>query len=206
MLYRPDHFKEDRLPVLHEAIRKIGFGTLITLCSIEGEDRDRIVASHVPMLLDPSRGAFGTLRGHLAKPNGQWKWSSKTIDGLATFLGPDAYISPSMYPTKKETGRVVPTWNYIAVHAYGKPVFFDDVEWLRELVTSLTNVHESKREEPWAVTDAPESYVNDMLKGIVGFEMPIEQIDGKWKLSQNKTLEDRQGVVEAMQATLPESP
>lgn len=202
MLYRPDHFNEDRLPVLHEAIRRIGFGTLVTLCALPDEPRDRIVASHIPMLLDAERGEFGTLRGHLAKPNGQWRFSSPATSALAIFLGPDAYISPSMVPSKRETGRVVPTWNYIAVHAYGAPEFFDDAERLRELVTSLTEQHEREREEPWAVTDAPASYVDDMLKGIVGFEMPIERLDGKWKLSQNKPLEDRRGVIEAMQRTL----
>ncbi len=184
-MYVPAQFKEDRVPVLHEAIREIAFGTLVTLGS------DGLIASHVPMLVKPEPGPYGTLEGHLAKPNPQGRGHEGAFEALATFLGPHSYISPSLYPTKQANGRVVPTWNYAAVHAYGPVEFYTDPDRLLDLVTRLTEVHEAGRAEPWAVSDAPADFVRGMLNGIVGFSMVITRLDGKWKMSQNRPAEDR---------------
>ena len=191
-MYVPNHFKEDRVPELHAAIRQIRIGTLIT------NGADGLEASHIPMLIDPEPAPYGTLRGHIARGNGQWKRATAGGEALVTFLGPNAYISPSWYPAKQEHGKVVPTWNYIAIHATGVPRFFDDRAPLLDIVTRLTATHESERDGktpgPWAVTDAPADYIDGMLKAIIGFELPIAKLEGKWKLSQNRSAADIAGV------------
>jgi transcriptional regulator len=191
-MYVPAHFEEDRVPVLHAAMREIGFAALVTV-GAEG-----IIASHVPMLLDPEPAPFGTLVGHLSRENPQWRSMTAGIEALVMFLGPQAYVTPSWYPTKQATGKVVPTWNYIAIHAYGALRFIDDADWSRAHLTKLTQAHELSRPKPWAVTDAPASYVDGMLKGIVGFEMPIARLQGKWKMSQNKPAADRAGAADGL--------
>jgi transcriptional regulator len=193
-MYVPAHFEENRVEVLHEAIRRAGLATLVTL------NAGGLVASHIPMLLDPAPAPFGTLRGHLARANPQWKDVAAATPALAIFMGPDAYISPALYPTKKQTGKVVPTWNYVAVHATGPLRFFEDADSLLKLVTALTQRHEATRREPWAVSDAPPDYIQSMLRAIVGFEIPIASLEGKWKMSQNRTAEDRTGVAEKLAA------
>jgi transcriptional regulator len=193
-MYVPANFAEERVPVLHETIRAIKLGTLVTL---GGEE---MVASHVPMLVDPEPAPYGTLLGHIARANPQWKDVSEKVRALAIFLGPDAYITPSWYATKRQTGKVVPTWNYAAVHAYGVVRFFDDPERLLKLVTRLTATHEATRAQPWAVSDAPAEFVQGMLRAIVGFELPIERLEGKWKMSQNRPAEDRAGVIEGLRS------
>jgi transcriptional regulator len=187
-MYVPNHFKEDRGPELHDAMRAIGIGTLIT------NGADGMEASHIPLLLDPEPAPYGTLRGHIARGNGQWKRTVAGSEALVTFLGPDAYVTPNWFPSKRDTGKVVPTWNYIAIHAYGPLHFFEDKVPLLDIVTRLTNTHEGKRTAPWAVTDAPADYIDAMLKAIVGFELPIAKLEGKWKLSQNKSESDIAGV------------
>jgi transcriptional regulator len=187
-MYLPSHFAEDQVPVLHDAIRRSGLATLFT-AGPGGPD-----ASHVPMLLDPEPGPLGTLLGHVARANPQWRGATPGLRALAVFLGPDAYVTPSWYPTKARTGEVVPTWNYVAVHAHGPVAFFDDPKRLLALVTRLTDAHEAVRERPWAVSDAPDRYVAAQLRGIVGFELRIERLEGKWKASQNRSAEDRAGV------------
>jgi transcriptional regulator len=193
-MYVPAHFNETRIPILHEAIRRIAVGTLVTLGS------DGLEASHLPMLIDPEPAPLGTLRGHLARANPQWKRATGGAEALVTFLGPNAYVTPSWFATKRETGKVVPTWNYIAVHAAGRPRFFDDRADLLELVARLTGTHEGKRAAPWAVTDAPVDYIDAMLKAIIGFELPIARLEGKWKLSQNKSTADIAGVRDGLAA------
>jgi len=188
-LYIPAHFREDRTEVLHQAIRQTGLATLVTLGA------DGLEASHVPLLLDPESGPQGALRGHIARANPQWRRASANMPALAIFLGPGAYISPSAYATKRATGRVVPTWNYVAVHAYGTIEFFDDAERLRAIVTDLTERHEIGREPPWMVSDAPADYIAGMLRGIVGFRLAITRLEGKRKLSQNRSADDQAGVV-----------
>ncbi|MBK8158431.1 MAG: FMN-binding negative transcriptional regulator [Rhodospirillaceae bacterium] len=188
-MYAPAHFREERLAVLHEAIGQARLCSLVTLGS-GGLD-----ASHIPVLLAAEEGASGTLYGHLARGNAQWKQAEKSVQALAIFMGPDAYVSPSWYAEKAKNGKVVPTWNYITVHAHGEIEFFDDKARLLDLVTRLTDRHEGKRAQPWAVSDAPADYIEAHLKGIVGFRLPIARLEGKWKMSQNRNREDRQGVV-----------
>lgn len=191
-MYVPALFKEDRIEILHDAIRRTGLATLVTLAP------DGLIASHVPMLLDAEPASNGTLVGHLARPNPQARGA--TGEALAIFQGPDAYITPSWYATKRQNGKVVPTWNYVAIHAYGPIEFFDDAERLRDVVTKLTAREEAQRAEPWAVTDAPPDFIDGMLRGIVGFAVPISRLEGKWKMSQNRPAEDRAGVVDGLQA------
>jgi transcriptional regulator len=193
-MYLPKDFIEERVPVLHEAIRQARIGTLVTL----GEAG--LEASHVPMLIDPEPAPHGTLMGHIARTNPQWRRPTAGVQALAMFLGPNAYISPAWYATKRQTGKVVPTWNYVAIHAYGAVQFFDDAERLLRLVTRLTETHEAGRAAPWAVSDAPTSYIQTMLKGIVGFELPIARLEGKWKMSQNRPAQDRAGAIEGLRS------
>jgi transcriptional regulator len=192
-VYIPPLFKEDRVDVLHAAIRRSGLATLVTLTG------DGLIASHVPMLLDPEPAPYGTLLGHLARPNPQARGAAPGVQALAIFQGPDAYITPSWYATKRENGKVVPTWNYVTIHAHGPVAFFDDAERLREVVTRLTEREEQARAEPWAVTDAPADFIDGMLKGIVGFALPIVRLEGKWKMSQNRPAQDRAGVVAGLE-------
>ena len=192
-MYVPPHFVEDDKAALHRAIRETRLATLVTLGS-EG-----LEASHVPILLDEGEGPYGAIRGHLARANPQWRRASAETPALAMFLGPDAYVSPNWYATKRETGKVVPTWNYLAIHAYGRVEFFEDAERLRAIVTSLTQRHEGRREKPWAVSDAPEDYIQAQLRGIIGFRLPIDRLEGKWKLSQNRPEVDRRGVIEGLE-------
>jgi transcriptional regulator len=191
-VYLPANFREDRVELLHQAIRQIALGALVTL----GEDG--LCASHVPMLVDAEPLPFGTLTGHVARANPQWRSLKPEVDALAIFTGPHAYVSPGWYATKRRTGRVVPTWNYVAVHATGKLRFFDDAERLRRIVTRLTDSHEQRRAEPWKVTDAPEDFIAGMLKAIIGFELTIAKLEGKWKMSQNRPAEDQPGIVDGL--------
>jgi len=193
-MYLPSSFKEERVPVLHDAIRHIKTGTLVTL---GGEGLE---ASPLPMLIDAEPAPFGTLYGHLARANPQWKRAAASPEALVTFLGPNAYVTPAWYAAKREHGKVVPTWNYITVHAYGTPRWIEDREELRGIVTRLTDTHERDRAAPWSVTDAPADYIDGMLKAIVGFALPITRLEGKWKLSQNRNAADIAGVREGYAA------
>jgi transcriptional regulator len=151
------------------------------------------------MLLDPDPAPYGTLIGHLARPNPQARGAVPGVQALAIFQGPDVYITPSWYATKRENGKVVPTWNYVAIHAHGPVEFFDDTERLRDVVTRLTEREEQARADPWAVSDAPAAFIDGMLKGIVGFALPIARLEGKWKMSQNRPAQDRAGVVAGLE-------
>jgi transcriptional regulator len=193
-LYVPAKFREDRLPVLHDAIRRAGLAILVT------HGADGLEATHVPMLLDADDGVAGTLRGLVALANPQWRNWVAGGTALAIFPGPDAYVSPGWYATKRETGKVVPTWNYITVHAYGELEFFDDPARLLPLVTGLTDRHEADRPAPWAVSDAPAAYLDAMLRGIVGFRLGITRLEGQWKLGQNRTAADRAGTIAGLRA------
>jgi len=191
-MYNPPHFREDRPDVLHAAIRAAGLAMLIT------HGADGIEVSHIPLLLDAEGGQ---LIGHFARANPQWHHAAAGQEGLAVFTGPDAYVSPSFYPSKAEHGRVVPTWNYVAIHVRGTLRAIEAPEELRDLVATLTRRHEEPRAKPWAVDDAPEPFVQSQLKGIVGVVMQISRIEGKWKMSQNRNAADRAGVAEALGAS-----
>jgi transcriptional regulator len=191
-MYVPAHFAETRREVLHAALRAAGLFTLVTSGS------DGFDASHIPMILEAEEGQDGRLVGHLARPNGQWKGAPDGSPALAIALGPDAYVTPAWYPTKAESGRVVPTWNYVAIHVHGGVRFFHDRERLLDLVRRLTNFQEQGRPHPWSVSDAPPDYIDGMLKGIVGVELSITRIEGKWKASQNRSASDQQGVADGL--------
>jgi len=186
-MYTPQHFKEERLDVLHAAIARIGLGTLV----IHGEKG--LEASQIPMTLDEDAGRGpGTLIGHVARANPLWKHARG--EALAVFLGPHAYVSPSWYPSKRETGKVVPTWNYLSVHAHGRIEFFEDPVKLRGHLEKLTVAQESARALPWNVGDAPDVYIGQLLRAIVGFTFTIDRLEGQWKMSQNKADAERNGL------------
>lgn len=193
-MYIPTQFRETDIPTIHAAIRAAGLATLITM------GPDGILATPLPLLLDPEPAPYGTLIGHVARANPQWHRTAADVPALATFAGPDAYVTPSWYATKRDTGKVVPTWNYVAVHAYGPVEFFDDPVRLLALVTKLTERHEGERASPWAVADAPPEFTQAQLKGIVGLRLPIARLEGKWKMSQNRNAQDRAGVVEGFRS------
>jgi transcriptional regulator len=186
-MYIPPHFAEKRPELLQDFIGRHPLATLVTL------NRNGLVANHIPLLLDPDPAPHGKLLGHLARANDQWRDFDAHIPALAVFTGPQGYVSPSWYETKAETGKVVPTWNYAAVHAYGTLRAIDDAEWLRGFVGRLTDRHEGPRQRPWKVEDAPESFIQAQLKGIVGIELTVQRFEGKWKLSQNRPERDRLG-------------
>ncbi len=193
-MYQPPHFREDRLDVQHRLILTHPLGLLISAGA------GGLQANHIPFLIDAAASERGTLRAHLARANPQIAELANVTECLVVFQGPQQYISPSLYPTKQETGKVVPTWNYITVHAWGRPQVMDDAAWLRKQIDDLTRHNEEPRTAPWQVSDAPETFVTAQVKGIVGVEIPIARIEGKWKVSQNRPAIDRAGVVAGLQS------
>ncbi|MFJ7144634.1 FMN-binding negative transcriptional regulator [Pseudomonas protegens] len=194
-MYLPRAFVDEDLTRLQGVIQHSRLATLVTWGALG------LQASHVPLLLDPEQGANGTLYGHLAKANPQCAELASGAEALLIFMGEDAYISPSFYPSKAEHGKVVPTWNYVAVHAYGQPEVFTDPQRLLQVVEGLTERHETGRPQPWKVADAPADYLDSMLRAIVGFALPIQRLEGKRKLSQNRNVEDIAGVREGLAAS-----
>ena len=188
-MYQPPHFREDRLDVQHAMIRAQAFGALVTL------GMDGLEASHIPFVLDETASPLGTLRGHLSRANGQWKTLDPDQEALIIFQGTNTYITPSWYPLKADTGKVVPTWNYVIVHTYGRPRVLHDGPWLAKNVADLTRQREAGRAKPWAVEDAPDDFIAGLIKGIVGIEIDITRILGKWKASQNRPETDQHGVI-----------
>lgn len=193
-MYRPPAFDE-KDPA--ELARLIGEARLAV---IVGDGSDGLAADHVPVLFEPARGPHGTLVGHLARANPRARSAADGGRVLVIFSGPDAYVSPGWYPSKKEAGKAVPTWNYEAVHAHGAIRLFDDRDRLLDVVSRLSDAHEAGRAEPWSVAEAPADFVAAMLKGIVGFEIEIERLEGKRKLSQNRPAADRAGVIAGLDA------
>jgi transcriptional regulator len=191
-MYIPKAFEETRIPVLHGLIRSQPFTSLITLGG------SALFASHLPMVLDEQTGALGLLRGHLSRANPQWRDFSSDVQALAIFAGPQHYITPSWYPEKLEGGKVVPTWNYAVVHAYGHLTVIEDTDWLLDHLKTLTDIHEAPAASPWKVDDAPADYIHSLSKGIVGLELRIDRLEGKWKVSQNRSERDRQAVAEGL--------
>jgi len=190
-MYLPAHFAESRPEVLATLVRSHPFGLLVTQSGDGGVD-----ANSIPFVLDPgSPGTLGVLRGHVGRANPLWQTARGDVDSLVVFQGPQGYVSPAWYPSKAEHGKVVPTWNYVMVQARGKLRAIDDADWLRGFVTRLTERHEGGRAAPWAVSDAPADYVATMLRAIVGIEITLTSLTGKWKVSQNRPAADRAGVV-----------
>ena len=191
-MYLPKVFEPPDTDTLLGFVRVHPFGVLVTMTS-SGLD-----ANHLPLLIDDEPAPYGTLRGHVARANPIWRECGSGIDALVIFQGPDSFISPSWYPTKRETAAVVPTWNYVVVHAHGQVRAIDDPIWLRAHVEALTNRHEQQRDVPWAVSDAPPDYIQKMVGAIVGLEIRITRLTGKWKLSQNRSDRDRLGVIDGL--------
>ncbi|MBD9413357.1 FMN-binding negative transcriptional regulator [Pseudomonas sp. PDM16] len=187
-MYMPASFRQNDLTELHAQMQANPFALLAS------SGTDGMQASHLPLLLEPGEGEFGTLYGHFARANPHWRDLQGGAEALAVFSGPDAYISPSWYAAKAEHGKVVPTWNYIAVHARGPVELIEEPERLLQIVSRLSDQHESGRAQPWAVSDAPREYIDTMLRAIVGFALPIRRLDGKWKLGQNRSAVDQAGV------------
>jgi transcriptional regulator len=188
-MYIPSHFEEPDLGVLHALMQSHPLGAWVTTTD-EG-----LLVNHIPFLLDPSRGPFGTLYGHVARANPVWSAFSRQTESVVIFQGPQGYITPSWYPSKQAHGKVVPTWNYAVVHAHGMPRVIDDADWLLRHVTAATERHEATHGSTWKVSDAPADYIDGMLKAIVGIEIPVARLFGKWKTSQNRPQADQLGVI-----------
>ncbi len=188
-MYQPPHFREDRLDVQHALIRAHPLGLLVSA------GPGGLMANPVPFLLHADLSERGTLHCHVSRANPHWRELQSVAECLVVFQGPQRYITPSWYETKRVSGKVVPTWNYATVHVWGQPRVTENIEWLRANVDALTRAHEGARAAPWAVEDAPPEFVAAQLRGIVGIEIPIARIEGKWKVSQNRTDADRAGVV-----------
>ena len=193
-MYCPAHFAETRPEVLHALMREHPLATLVTMAD------DSLNADHIPLILETADDGSPVLRGHVARANPVWKTLRADVDALAIFRGPDAYITPSWYPTKREHGKAVPTWNYAVVHARGPLSVIHEADRLRRQVESLTQQQESAFAEPWAVSDAPADYVEKMLAAIVGIELTITSLEGKWKTSQNQPAGNRAGAAQGLQA------
>lgn len=196
-MYIPRANEESRVPVMHDLIRAQPFGSLVTM-SVSG-GAPGLVASHVPMVLEmDSNSPLGTLKAHVARGNTQWRDFTSSIDALAIFAGPHHYISASWYPNAHQTGAEVPTWNYAVVHAYGPLRAIEDPAWLLAHLQGLTYQHEAGFPNAWDLADAPDGYIAQQMRGIVGLELPIRRLEGKWKASQNRNEVDREAVIQGL--------
>ncbi|MEH3147146.1 MAG: FMN-binding negative transcriptional regulator [Methylobacterium frigidaeris] len=193
-MYTPPAFRDDDRPGLLATMRAARLANFVTATA------DGPLVTPLPLFVDETEGEHGVIYGHLARANPQWR-VPPLGEGLAVFMGPDAYVTPSWYETKRETGKVVPTWNYVAVHAHGPVEFFEDAQRLLDAVTRLTTLHEAPRTAPWAVGDAPAAFIAAQLRGIVGLRMPITRLEGKRKMSQNRSAADRAGVAAGLAAS-----
>lgn len=194
-MYIPAAFQQQDLAQLHGLIRQQPLASLISYGAAG------LQASHLPLWLAMDEGEFGTLYGHFARANPQWRELAAGAEVLAIFTGAEGYISPSWYPSKAEHGKAVPTWDYQSVHAFGQAELFDDAERLLQLLGRLTEQHEGPQPKPWTIADAPRAYIDKMLQAIVGFSLPIQRLEGQWKLSQNRSAADRAGVQQALDAS-----
>lgn len=193
-MYIPKHFEESRTDVLHGLMRAHPLAALVTL----GDDG--LIVNHVPFLLKAPEGEFGTLTAHLPRSNPLWRQFSMTVETVAIFQGTDTYITPSWYPSKQEHGKAVPTWNYAVVHAHGLPRVIEDAEWILRHLAELTDEHERAQASPWKLSDAPEDFTGRLVESLVGIEIPISRLQGKWKVSQNRPRADKLGVVAGLQS------
>lgn len=192
-MYARDTSRESRTDVLIAAMRDI------KLCAMVSTTPDGLHATHLPVLVEQTADDRIVLNGHVARNNPHWRAVAQGAASIAVFQGPHSYITPSWYETKQETGKVVPTWGYIAVHAHGRLDIIEDMDWLRGHVGALTQFHESTQAEPWAVSDAPDDYIAVMLRGIVGVRLTVERIEGSWKLNQHRSAADQSSTVAGLQ-------
>jgi transcriptional regulator len=196
-MYIPHPYAEHDLPTLLDFLESHPLAALVTTSETTG-----LVATHLPLMLDREAAPNGALVGHLARANPQYtQIAAGRTEAIVIFTGPNAYITPAWYPTKRETGRVVPTWNYVAIHAYGTVSLRDDRDFLRQHLETLTSRHEADRASSWQVSDAPEDFIANQMKAIVAFELRIERLEGKWKMSQNRSGADIEGVIRGLAAS-----
>lgn len=192
-MYMPVQFDVTDKAVLHDVIARYPLGTWVV------SNGDEINVNHIPFMLDATRGEHGTLIGHVARANPVWKQLKENTQSIVVFHAEQGYVSPNWYASKQSNGRVVPTWNYAVVHARGCAKTIEDAASLLRIVSALTDQHEADQAHPWKVSDAPADYIDKLLGGIVGIEIPIESMQGKFKLSQNRSEADRKGVLDALQ-------
>jgi len=190
-MYQPDHFRVDDVAAMHALMRSRPFVTLVS-------GGAGLYATHMPTVLKSSE-PYGTIEFHLSRANPHWKYLTECDEALVIFQGQEAYITPNWYPSKAEHQKVVPTWNYAVVHAYGRPEIMQDAGWLRGHVAELSAQQERSEPRPWELADAPQRYIDVMLRGIVGFRFVITRLEGKWKMSQNREMRDREGVVKGLE-------
>ncbi len=191
-MYVPSYHEELDLSVLHALIQAHALGAWVTLGPAG------LIANHIPFVLDTSRGKYGTLRAHVSRANKVWQQLSTAVPSVVMFQGPASYITPSWYPGKQVDGKVVPTWDYAVVHAHGTPAVIQDRDWILQVIVDLTNQSEAARPQPWKVSDAPAEFVDRLARAIVGIEIPITEIVGKWKVSQDEALPDRIGTANGL--------
>ena len=194
-MYVPKFNEENDIPTLHGLIKSKPLGMWSAIAD------GSIVINHIPFVLHENRGEFGTLVGHVARSNTIWKEFSKESDSVVVFQGEQAYITPSWYPSKHKHGKAVPTWNYVVVHAHGIPRKIEEPKWLLKHLNELTDIHESEQILPWKLSDAPDGFIDQLAKAIVGIEIPINKITGKWKLGQNRPESDKLGVIAGLRST-----
>jgi transcriptional regulator len=192
-MYQPDDFRVEDVSEMHALMRARPFAALVSSGSTG------LYASHLPTVLK-DKGSYGVIECHLARPNPHWKELAEGNEALMIFQGPEGYITPNWYPSKAQHGKAVPTWNFAVVHAYGRPEVMKDKDWLLQHVTELTAQQESSEAKPWTPSDAPATYIEIMLRGIVGFRFAITRLEGKWKMSQNREVQDQVGVVKGLSA------
>ena len=192
-MFMPDHFRVEDAAEMHALMRARPFAALVSMTP------GGLYGTHLPTVLK-DEGAHGTIECHLARANPHWKDLAKGEEAMMIFHGAEGYITPNWYATKAATGKAVPTWNYAIVHAYGRPAIMNDKDWLRRHVTELSDQQERTEAHPWKVSDAPESYIDVMLRGIVGFRFEITRLEGKSKMSQNRETQDRLGVIDGLKA------
>jgi transcriptional regulator len=191
-MYLPFHHREDRIGPQHDLIRAYPLGMLVIM------GRGGLAANPVPFVLDSGASQNGMLKAHIARANPLWQDYDPAHEALVIFQGPQIYVSPNYYASKKDTGKIVPTWNYVCVQAYGTLKVIDDRDWLLDQLGALTQRHEADQPVPWSIADAPEDYIAMMLKGIIGLEIDIARLEGKWKLSQNRSAADQASLIEAL--------
>jgi transcriptional regulator len=194
-LYIPTFNEENDVSILHSLVQSKPLGAWAT--TVDGE----IVINHIPFILNEDRGELGTLVGHVARSNSIYREFSSDVNSVVVFQGEQAYISPSWYPSKDEHGKAVPTWNYVVVHAHGIPRRIEDPEWLLQHLNELTDKHESEQKLPWKVSDAPEEFIQSLVGAIVGIEIPITKLTGKWKLGQNRSEADKHGMIAGLMSS-----
>lgn len=193
-MYEPPLHVQSDLAEQHALIRNHPLGLLIS------HGAGGLLANAIPFLIDPARGALGVLQAHVARANPQWRDLQGASEALVVFQGPQHYVTPSWYATKQETHKVVPTWNYLIVQARGTPCVIEDAPWLRAQIEALTQSREAGRAKPWAVGDAPDDFIAMQMRAIVGVEIELTELKGKWKVSQNRNAADRAGVIAGLEA------